>query len=122
MITSYKTKATRFIYIQYDNTSLIIDDMTYQELAQYRFWTRDVILKAWFNYCLEGESRRKNSTNFEILSYKLLGYIYTNDLSLDPMLISHYQDFYNEINSGKCIYSGVVFDSEEVYHVNHLLP
>ncbi|KKN30631.1 hypothetical protein LCGC14_0832190, partial [marine sediment metagenome] len=35
--------------LQYDKTSLIIDDLTYQELARYRFWTRDVILKAWFS-------------------------------------------------------------------------
>ena len=108
--------------LQYDNTSLIIDDMTYHELARYRFWARDVILRMWFNYCLEGESRRKNSTNFEILLYKLLGYIYTSDLSRDPLLISHYRDFYGEINTRTCIYSGKVFKEEESFHIDHFLP
>ena len=91
--------------LQYDNTSLIIDDLTYLELARYRFWIRDVILKAWFNYCLEGESRRNNSTNVEILQYKLLGYIYTSDLSRDPLLISHYRGLYEEIGAMRNIYT-----------------
>lgn len=108
--------------LQYDNTSLILDDMTYQELAKYRFWARDVILKSWFSYCLEGESRRIYSTKFEILLYKLLGYIYTSDLARDPLLLSHYRDFYEEINSKKCIYSGIRFESGKAYHIDHLLP
>ena len=108
--------------LNYDNTSLIIDDITYQELARYRFWARDVILKAWFNYCLEGESRKRDSTNFEISLYKLLGYIYTRDLSRDQLLISHYRDFFEENDSRKCIYSGIVFKPEESYHIDHLLP
>ncbi len=108
--------------LQFDNTSLIIDDMTYQELARYRFWARDVILRSWFNYSLEGESRRRDSSNFEILLYKLLGYIYTSDLARDPLLISHYRDFYEEIDSRKCIYSGTIFEPEEAFHIDHFLP
>lgn len=108
--------------LEYDNTSLIIDDITYQELAKYRFWARDIILRSWFKYCLEGESRRRNSANFEILLYKLLGYIYTSDLSRDPLLISHYRDFYDEIDLRKCIYSGRVFEPDIIYHLDHFLP
>jgi len=108
--------------LQFDRTSLIIDDLTYQELARYRFWTRDVILKAWFNYCLEGESKKSNSPNIEILLYKLLGYIYSSDLSRDPLLISHYREFYTEIGATRGIYSGNFFNSEGDYHIDHLLP
>lgn len=108
--------------LQHDKTSLVIDDLTYQELARYRFWTRDVILRGWFNYCLEGESRRKNSTNIEILLYKLLGYIYSSDLSRDPLLISQYRDLYEEIGAEKSIYSGNIFKSKTDYHIDHLLP
>ena len=108
--------------LQYDRTSLVIDDLAYQELARYRFWTRDVILKAWFNYCLEGESKRSNSPNIEILLYKLLGYIYSSDLSRNPSLISHYRDFFEEIGATRCIYSGNFFNSESDYHIDHLLP
>jgi len=108
--------------LQYDNTSLILDDLTYQELARYRFWARDVILKAWFNYCLEGESRRSNSPNIEILLYKLLGYIYTSDLARDPLLVSHYRDLFDEFGSTQCIYSGKVYDSKADFHIDHLLP
>ncbi len=108
--------------LQHDKTSLVIDDLTYQELARYRFWTRDVILRGWFNYCLEGESRRNNSTNIEILLYKLLGYIYSSDLSRDPLLISQYRDLYEEIGAEKSIYSGNIFKSKTDYHIDHLLP
>ena len=108
--------------LQCDRSSLIIDDLTYQELARYRFWTRDVILKAWFTYCLEGESRKNNSPNIEILLYKLLGYIYSSEVSRDPLLISHYREFYSSIGATKCIYSGNIFDSESNYHIDHLLP
>ena len=96
--------------------------MTYQELARYRFWSRDVILKAWFNYSLEGESRKSNSPNIEILLYELIGYIYTSDLSRDPLLISHYRELYDEIGATPCIYSGRDFVSKEDYHIDHLLP
>ena len=108
--------------LRYDRTSLIIDDLTYQELARYRFWTRDVILKAWFNYCLEGESKRRNSTNIEILLYKLLGYIYTSELSRDPLLISHYRELYEEIDAMRSVYTGTLFNSKADYHIDHLLP
>ncbi|MFW9874159.1 MAG: HNH endonuclease domain-containing protein, partial [Candidatus Thorarchaeota archaeon] len=108
--------------LQFDKTSLVIDDLTYQELARYRFWTRDVILKAWFNYCLEGERRKNNSTNIEILLYKLIGYIYISDSSRDPLLISHYRELYEEIGALKSIYSGNFFESKTEYHIDHLLP
>ncbi len=107
--------------LQYDKTSLIIDDLTYQELARYCFWTKDVILKAWFNYCLEGESKRNNSLNVEILIYKLLGYLYTSDLSRDPSLIAHYGDFYEEIGASRSIYTGNLFNSRAEYHIDHSL-
>ena len=108
--------------LQYDKTSIVIDDLTYQELALYRFWTKDVILKAWFHYCLEGESRRNNSTNIEILLYKLLGYVYTSESSRDPLLISHYRDFYEEIGAMQSVYTGVSFNSKTKFHIDHLLP
>lgn len=108
--------------LNYDSTSLVIDDLTYQELARYRFWARDVILKAWFNYCLEGESKKSNSPNIEIMLYKLLGYVYTSDLARDPSLISHYRDFYAKLGDLKCIYSGKVLDSSSQYHIDHFLP
>ena len=110
------------VLLQYDRTSLIIDDLTYQELARYRFWTRDVILKAWFTYCLEGESRKNNSPNIEILLYKLLGYIYSSEVSRDPLLISHYREFYGDIGATKGIYMGNVFESGSNYHIDHFLP
>ncbi|KKM70344.1 hypothetical protein LCGC14_1441720, partial [marine sediment metagenome] len=108
--------------LQYDKTALVIDDLTYQELARYRFWTRDVILKAWFNYCLEGESKRNNSTSIEILLFKLLGYIYTSDLARDPLLISHYRDLYEELGAKICVYTGNLIKSGADYHIDHLLP
>ncbi len=96
--------------------------MTYQELARYRFWTRDVILKAWFDYCLESESRLNNSANIEILLYKLLGYVYTSENPRDPLLISHYRDFYKEIDTMRSVYTGTRFNSKTKIHLDHLLP
>ncbi|MHA1196932.1 MAG: hypothetical protein ACTSSM_12635, partial [Promethearchaeota archaeon] len=38
--------------LQYDKSSIIIDDLTYRNLGFFRFWAREVILKAWFDYCI----------------------------------------------------------------------
>ena len=104
-----------------DNTALIIDDLTYQELARYRFWARDVILKAWFSYSLEGEKKRSNAPNIDIQLYRLLGYVYQDEFSRDPALISQYRSFYSQIGALKCIYSSNSFHVED-YHLDHLLP
>ena len=108
--------------LQNDKTALIIDDLTYQELARYRFWARDVILKAWFNYSLEGEKKRSNAPNINIQLYRLLGYVYQDEFSRDPALISQYRSLYSKMGSLKCIYSGNSFKSEDYFHLDHLLP
>jgi hypothetical protein len=108
--------------LQVDKTALIIDDLTYQELARYRFWARDVILKAWFNYSLEGEKRRSNAPNIDIQLYKLLGYVYFDESSRDPTLISQYRNLYSEIGALICIYSSNLFQPVDYFHLDHLLP
>ncbi len=101
---------------------LIIEDLTYKELARYRFWAREVILKAWFDYILEGEKKQKDSLVFDIHIHKLLGYIYNRDLTRDTLIISRYRAFYNQINALTCLFSSKQFKSEEGYHLDHLLP
>jgi len=108
--------------MQEDNTALIIDDLTYQELARYRLWAKDVILKAWFNYSLEGEKKRSNIANIDIQLYRLVGYVFLDEISRDPSLISHYRSFYDQIGDLECIYSGNKFHSEDQFHLDHLLP
>lgn len=108
--------------LQCDNTTLIIDDLTYQELARYRFWARDVILKAWFNFSLEGERKRNNAPNIDVQLYTLLGYVYLDEFSRDPTLISQYRDFYSNIGALKCVYSSNSFSNNDFFHLDHLLP
>jgi len=101
-----------------EKTYIVIDDLTYQELARYRFWAREVILKSWFKFSLEGEKK----TQMDVQLHSLIGYFYSEEYSRDPTIISHYRNIYININALKCVYSSEVFNLKDKFHLDHLLP
>lgn len=105
-----------------DQTSLIIDDLIYREMTRYRFWARDVILKHWFEYSVEGAINKNLITNIDANFYKLIGYAYLEDYPRNTALINKYRNLYDQIGINKCIYSGKIFQKGEEYHLDHLLP
>ena len=108
--------------MKFDQTSLIIDDLTYREMMRYRFWARDVILKSWFEYSVEGAVTKDKITNIDASFYKLIGYAYLEDYPRNTALINKYRSFYEQIGVNNCIYSEKKFQEGEEYHLDHLLP
>jgi hypothetical protein len=108
--------------LEYEHSYLTIDDITFNELSKYRFWAREVILKAWYKYIIEGEKRRDSEqTDFSHI-YRMLGYIYSEEIARDPNLISTYRDLYQDLRLNKCIYSGEILEKNQNFHLDHLLP
>ncbi|MEJ2249622.1 MAG: HNH endonuclease domain-containing protein [Candidatus Lokiarchaeota archaeon] len=107
--------------LEYEQTFLTIDDMVYSDLAKLRFWAREVILKTWYKYSLEGEKRKNNSPQNYAHLYNLLGFFYSEDISRDSRLISEYREFYEKIGSNICVYSEKVLNNNN-FHIDHFLP
>jgi len=108
--------------LEYERTYLTIDDITFNELSRYRFWAGEVILKAWYKYIIEGEKRRNAEQKDFSHIYKLLGYIYSEEIVRDPNLISAYRELYQDLGLNECLYSGERLEINQNYHLDHLLP
>jgi len=104
-----------------DLSNLIIDDLVYKEMARYCFWARDVILKAWYEYSIDGELNKKMSKSISINFYNLLGYAYLGDYPRDTNLIKKYREFYGEIHLNECFFSDKGLQNND-YDLDHLLP
>ncbi|MHA1252326.1 MAG: HNH endonuclease domain-containing protein, partial [Candidatus Helarchaeota archaeon] len=104
-----------------DKSSIIIDDLTYRNLGFFRFWAREVILKAWFDYCINRMPSNLKSYDTNLL-YKLLGFTYNLKNQREPTLMRIYRQFYRKINAINCIYTGTCFESDEEFHLDHFLP
>ncbi|MHA1377415.1 MAG: HNH endonuclease domain-containing protein [Candidatus Helarchaeota archaeon] len=108
-------------FLKNDPTCLLIDNLTYQKLSYYRFWAREVVLKAWFEYLMDKKSRQL-SEPLKIELYRLMDYANNIDHTRNPSLISHYRDLYSQIGVLTCIYSGKNFVAEDKFHLDHFLP
>ncbi len=106
----------------YDQTSLIIDDLTYKELARFRFWIRDVILKKWFEFSHEIDKNKGNISYDYGEFFNILNLAYKKEISRDSYLISRYRDFYIHIGALISIFSGKRFNSNDNFQIDHLLP
>ena len=107
----------------YDETSIIIDDITYKELAQYRFWIRDVITKKWFEFSYETEDKKNRQSYDYGEFFNILNLAYKQEISRDSALISAYKNLYIDIGSLRSIFTGKLFNPEEdEFHLDHFLP
>ena len=108
--------------LEYDQTHLTLEDMTFKELSKYRFWAREVILKAWYNYSMEGEKKKKQEKKNLNKLYKMFGYIYSESVYRDKSLMSHYRILYQELGLNNCLYSGRELKNNQDFHLDHLFP
>ncbi len=111
--------------LKYDPTNIVIEDLTYQELARYRFWARAVILKAWYDFIVRLLEKMTNNQHLDsnlTIFHNLIEYSYLNKESRDQSLINHYRDFYTQIKGLKGVFSGKDIVPNEIFHLDHLLP
>ncbi len=106
----------------YDRTSIIIDDLTYKQLAQYRFWIRDVILKRWFEFSYQTE-KEKEEKNYEYGQFfNIINLAFTKEISRNSVLISKYRELYIELNALKSLFTSKEFLPEDNFDIDHFLP
>jgi len=107
---------------RHDQTSLIIDDITYKEMARYRFWIRDVITKKWFEFSYRTETDKDKSAYKYGAFFNILNLAYMKEISRNSALISKYRNFFVEVGALESIFSGQTFDPAEAFHIDHFLP
>ena len=110
-----------FELMQIDKTNIVIEDLTYLELAKYRFWAKDVILKAWYKFSLNNEMKKGKSEEEGNRLFKLLGYAHEGEKPRDSILISQLRTFYENWGVMKSVFTGNSLYNQE-YHIDHFLP
>ncbi|MHA1285087.1 MAG: hypothetical protein ACTSQP_21520 [Promethearchaeota archaeon] len=107
--------------LQYDNTSIIINDITYKDLEMYRFWARNVILNSWVDYSSDNKKLKGGDCDTDFL-YKIIYYVYNFKNQLNFKITSYYRKLYEKINAMSCIYTGSSFESNKDFHIDCFLP
>ena len=103
-----------------DDTSLLLDDITFNELARLRFWGREVIIKGWLEYIVNlSANQTKNIYAFDVL--ELFNAIYARDFERDTELVARYRRAYESFGDLRCVYTGNDL-SNLSYHLDHFLP
>jgi len=110
-----------FELMQIDKTNIVIEDLTYLELAKYRFWAKDVILKAWYKFSLKKEMKKGKSEEEGNYLFKLLGYAHESEKLRDSGLISQLRTFYKNWGVMRSVITGTSLINQE-YHIDHFLP
>ncbi|HME53554.1 MAG TPA: hypothetical protein VKM55_15115 [Candidatus Lokiarchaeia archaeon] len=73
-----------------DDTCLLLNDITFNELARIRFWGREVIIKGWLEYIVNlSANKTKNISAFDVL--ELFNAIYARDFERDAELVARYR-------------------------------
>ena len=107
--------------MQIDKTNIVIEDLTYLELAKYRFWAKDVILKAWYKFSLGNEIKKGKTEEESNYLFKLLGYAHESEIPRDSGLISQVRTYYENWGVMKSVITGYSLINQD-YHIDHFLP
>ncbi len=118
MKTKFSKGCTWDELMRAEDTLIIIDDLTYKELASLRFWGREVIIKAWLDF-LASIPTNSGLTSETVLH--LFDCFYSRDFERDAALVSRYKNLYTHIGATTCIYSGHSLVNRS-FHLDHFLP
>lgn len=108
--------------MEFDTTSIILDDITYKELTRYRFWIRDVISKKWYEFCVKNDSDKSRKSAEYLDFFEKLNLAYLTELARDSYLMTKYREFFDSVDPLRCVISGQLIIGSDDYHVDHLLP
>ncbi len=119
MRTKFPGAETWHDLLKAEDTWVIIDDFSYNELAELRFWGRDVVIKAWLEF-LAGIGANRGTPDLSMVA--VFESIYNRDfLERDSPLVARYKDAYRQIKLERCFYSGSSLVNR-AYHLDHFLP
>ncbi|MEX2681257.1 MAG: hypothetical protein Q6373_006630 [Candidatus Sigynarchaeota archaeon] len=114
--TRFRDAVTWHDLLKLEDTWIIIDDFSYKELAELRFWGRDVVIKAWLEF-LSGIEANKGIHDLSMVA--TFECIYSRDfLERDELLIKRYKDIYRQIKLERCFYSGTSLVNRK-YHIHN---